>query len=174
VKVAVDVFNLFDAADSDIDYFYTSRLPGEPADGIDDIHTRAAVVSYAAMRRVRQHFAGIVGAWLLCQASAMVLVPVSLCTGESAGAVAQACTCSHPDGRECPMHHTKTTSRSFCSCRSTTDGPIATLASLIGPIAVLTSRTTVAASVATSGFWTNPEAVLFDASVNPDPPPPRA
>ena len=23
---------------SDIDYFYTSRLPGEPAEGVDDIH----------------------------------------------------------------------------------------------------------------------------------------
>jgi hypothetical protein len=39
VKLAVDVFNLFNRADSDIDYFYASRLPGEPLDGIDDIHT---------------------------------------------------------------------------------------------------------------------------------------
>jgi len=38
VKVVVDVFNLFNAADSDIDYYYTSRLPGEPLDGINDIH----------------------------------------------------------------------------------------------------------------------------------------
>ena len=34
----MDVFNLLDAADSDIDYYYASRLPGEPADGVDDIH----------------------------------------------------------------------------------------------------------------------------------------
>jgi len=39
VKLAVDVFNLFNVADSDIDYFYTSRLPGEPPGGVDDIHT---------------------------------------------------------------------------------------------------------------------------------------
>jgi hypothetical protein len=39
VKLAVDVFNLFNASDSDIDYFYTSRLPGEPLSGVDDIHT---------------------------------------------------------------------------------------------------------------------------------------
>jgi hypothetical protein len=39
VKMALDIFNLFNAAASDIDYFYTSRLPGEPLDGIDDIHT---------------------------------------------------------------------------------------------------------------------------------------
>jgi outer membrane receptor protein involved in Fe transport len=38
VRVAIDVFNLFDAKHSDIDYFYTSRLPGEPAEGVDDLH----------------------------------------------------------------------------------------------------------------------------------------
>ena len=37
--MAVDVFNLLNAADSDVDYFYASRLRGEPLDGIDDIHT---------------------------------------------------------------------------------------------------------------------------------------
>ena len=31
VRVNLSVFNLFDAADADIDYFYVSRLPGEPA-----------------------------------------------------------------------------------------------------------------------------------------------
>jgi len=39
VKLALDVFNLLNAADSDVDYFYTSRLRGEPLDGVDDIHT---------------------------------------------------------------------------------------------------------------------------------------
>ncbi|HQZ37669.1 MAG TPA: TonB-dependent receptor [Vicinamibacterales bacterium] len=38
IRLVLDVFNLFDARDSDIDYFYTSRLPGEPVDGVDDIH----------------------------------------------------------------------------------------------------------------------------------------
>jgi hypothetical protein len=33
------VFNVFDSKSSDIDYFYTSRLPGEPFTGIDDVHT---------------------------------------------------------------------------------------------------------------------------------------
>jgi outer membrane receptor protein involved in Fe transport len=41
--LVVDVFNLFDARASDIDYFYTSRLPGEPLAGIDDLHTHPAV-----------------------------------------------------------------------------------------------------------------------------------
>ncbi|MFC0676618.1 TonB-dependent receptor [Lysobacter korlensis] len=34
----VDVLNLLDSGDHDVDYFYASRLPGEPADGIEDIH----------------------------------------------------------------------------------------------------------------------------------------
>jgi hypothetical protein len=32
------VFNLFDSDVSDIDYFYRSRLPGEPLTGVEDIH----------------------------------------------------------------------------------------------------------------------------------------
>jgi outer membrane receptor protein involved in Fe transport len=52
VKVAVDVFNLFNAADSDIDYFYTSRLPGEPLDGIDDIHTHPTLPRTARVNLV--------------------------------------------------------------------------------------------------------------------------
>jgi outer membrane receptor protein involved in Fe transport len=43
VQLRADMFNLFDAKASDIDYFYTSRLPGEPADGVDDIHTHPAL-----------------------------------------------------------------------------------------------------------------------------------
>ena len=39
MKLTVDVFNVLNAADSDIDYYYASRLAGEPLDGVDDIHT---------------------------------------------------------------------------------------------------------------------------------------
>jgi outer membrane receptor protein involved in Fe transport len=38
VRLDLDVFNILDAEVSDIDYFYASRLPGDPANGIDDIH----------------------------------------------------------------------------------------------------------------------------------------
>lgn len=37
--VELQVFNLLDRAVSDVDYYYASRLPGEPAQGIDDVHT---------------------------------------------------------------------------------------------------------------------------------------
>lgn len=39
VTLGLDVFNLFDARTNDIDYYYTSRLPGEPLAGVDDVHT---------------------------------------------------------------------------------------------------------------------------------------
>jgi hypothetical protein len=42
-RVVLEVFNLFDADVSDIDYFYRSRLPGEAAEGIEDIHTHPSL-----------------------------------------------------------------------------------------------------------------------------------
>ena len=38
VRFALDVFNLFDRKASDIEYYYSSRLKGEPAAGIADVH----------------------------------------------------------------------------------------------------------------------------------------
>ncbi|MTV37889.1 TonB-dependent receptor [Duganella radicis] len=38
----LDAFNLFDRKVSDVDYYYASRLPGEPAEGVDDIHYHPA------------------------------------------------------------------------------------------------------------------------------------
>ena len=37
-RLTADVFNLFNRKANDIDYFYTSRLNGEPAAGVDDFH----------------------------------------------------------------------------------------------------------------------------------------
>src|SRR5262245_10828766 len=38
VRLDLDLFNLLDSEASDIDDFYASRLPGEPAGGVEDIH----------------------------------------------------------------------------------------------------------------------------------------
>jgi outer membrane receptor protein involved in Fe transport len=38
LKVAADVFNLFSRKASDVDYYYVSRLQGEPAAGVADTH----------------------------------------------------------------------------------------------------------------------------------------
>jgi hypothetical protein len=35
---SVDLFNLFDAKDSDVDYYYASRLPNERLASANDIH----------------------------------------------------------------------------------------------------------------------------------------
>jgi hypothetical protein len=42
-RLVVEAFNLFDARVADIDYYYTSRLRGEPEGGIADIHTHPAI-----------------------------------------------------------------------------------------------------------------------------------
>lgn len=38
LRLTAEVFNLGSSQASDIDYFYRSRLPGEPEEGVDDIH----------------------------------------------------------------------------------------------------------------------------------------
>jgi len=42
LRLTVEVFNLFNVKASDVDYYYTSRLPGEPAAGIPDVHFHPA------------------------------------------------------------------------------------------------------------------------------------
>ncbi len=42
VRIAVDALNLLKARVSDIDYYYESRLPGETAGGVADIHFHPA------------------------------------------------------------------------------------------------------------------------------------
>jgi hypothetical protein len=37
-RVGLEILNLLDGEDSDIEYFYLSRLPGEPLAGVEDIH----------------------------------------------------------------------------------------------------------------------------------------
>jgi hypothetical protein len=41
-SVQAEVFNVFDQKVSAIDYYYTSRLRGEPASGVDDVHFHPA------------------------------------------------------------------------------------------------------------------------------------
>jgi outer membrane receptor protein involved in Fe transport len=39
LRVNVEIFNLANAKVSDIDYYFASRLPGEPLGGVEDFHT---------------------------------------------------------------------------------------------------------------------------------------
>jgi len=38
VRIQLDAFNLFNAKTNQIEYFYTSRLPGESVTGVNDRH----------------------------------------------------------------------------------------------------------------------------------------
>lgn len=38
LRVGASVLNVLDSAGSDIEYFYASRLPGEPVGGVEDVH----------------------------------------------------------------------------------------------------------------------------------------
>ena len=40
-EVFVDLLNIFDTDKKDIEYYYASRLQGEPLDGVEGIHSRA-------------------------------------------------------------------------------------------------------------------------------------
>jgi hypothetical protein len=42
-RLVLEGYNLFDSTVADIDYFYASRLPGEPDGGVEDIHTHPAI-----------------------------------------------------------------------------------------------------------------------------------
>ena len=41
-ELALDVLNVLDQPNPDIAYYYASRLPGEPAGGVDDVHFHPA------------------------------------------------------------------------------------------------------------------------------------
>ena len=40
VEVTAEMLNIFDTARADADYYYASRLPGEPVEGIEGVHSR--------------------------------------------------------------------------------------------------------------------------------------
>jgi hypothetical protein len=42
LRLTCQVFNLFDVKASDLDYYYTSRLPGEPTAGVAGVHFHPA------------------------------------------------------------------------------------------------------------------------------------
>ena len=41
VEMTAEMLNILDTARADADYYYSSRLSGEPIDGIEGVHSRA-------------------------------------------------------------------------------------------------------------------------------------
>lgn len=54
-RIALEALNLFDSRDNDITYLYGSRLPGEPAEGVEDRHLHP-VEPFTIRASVRQSF----------------------------------------------------------------------------------------------------------------------
>ena len=54
-RIALEALNLLDKRDNDITYFYGSRLPGEPAEGVEDRHLHP-VEPFTIRASVRQSF----------------------------------------------------------------------------------------------------------------------
>jgi outer membrane receptor protein involved in Fe transport len=52
LRLSVDGFNLLDSKASEVEYFYTSRLRGEPPDGVNDIHTHPSLPRMARITLV--------------------------------------------------------------------------------------------------------------------------
>jgi len=125
-----------------------------------------------AFRRRLQHLAG---GWLVAQLSVLTVTPASLCAGMPNTVAALECTCSHGDGQVCPMHHTRSTSRTkSCSCRGTTDSAATLIASLFGPSAVLAVPIVAPEPAVGSPRSACLESRPLDSCLVPDSPPPRA
>jgi hypothetical protein len=84
------------------------------------------------------------------------------------------CTCAHGESHSCPMHHPAEKSKSTCSCRSTTDGPSAVIAALLGPIAVIPASLAADSAPSRGERLQIAAAVPLDSLSVPDGPPPRA
>jgi hypothetical protein len=127
------------------------------------------------MRGIRRHLAAVFGAWLLCHMCALAAAPISICLSSTASAPQLECTCDHGDATECPMHHKSSAQpKPTCTCRSTSDAGLATLASMLGPFAVVHADARIVSPDGTSSAPALQPASFFIAPTSPDPPPPRA
>jgi len=122
---------------------------------------------------LRRRLSWIACGWLCCQLSLLTAAPASLFAHPLRAADAITCTCVHTGSAECPMHRPKS-QKPGCECRNTTDPDAASLTSLIGPIAVMTSAPlhVTPASTTKLSDYSITRFVSFVAS--PDGPPPRA
>ena len=124
------------------------------------------------MAILRRRLAWVVCACLCVQLSLLTAAPLSLFTNAPHSDASMACTCVHPGATECPMHHPA--KKAGCECRNTTDPDAASLVSLIGPAAVLTSTSSQLAPPAITKSPVHSITQFIDFVAAPDGPPPRA
>jgi hypothetical protein len=120
----------------------------------------------------------VAAAWLAVHLSLLVSVPATLCA-ESVASAKASCDCPHEVGAVCPMHQGKSAATRkaparVCSCQSTADPMLATVASMLGPLAVLTQSVPQIAPPIGLAWAVHPSSVSLDAPAIPDSPPPRS
>jgi hypothetical protein len=125
------------------------------------------------MYSFRRHLVRAACAWLIAQVCLLALSSAVMALTVPTVAALE-CTCAHGESHSCPMHHPAEKSKSDCSCRSTTDGPGAVIAALLGPIAVIPASLAADSAPSRGERLQITSTVPFDALSVPDGPPPRA
>jgi hypothetical protein len=130
------------------------------------------------MQWLRTRTAGVAAAWLAVYLCLLVSAPTTLCSADPRPSAKASCECPHEAGTLCPMHQGKGTARPkvpsrLCSCRSAADPLLATVASLLGPLAVLTPSTPRLAPPVVVAWTAQAVAASIDTPAVPDSPPPR-
>jgi hypothetical protein len=130
------------------------------------------------MQWLRTRAAGVAAAWLAVQLCLLVSVPTTLCSADPGPSAKASCECPHEAGTVCPMHQGKGAAKPkapsrLCSCRSVADPLLATVTSLLGPLAVLTQSTPRPAPPAAVAWTAQAASASLDTPAVPDSPPPR-
>ncbi len=130
------------------------------------------------MQWLRTRAAGVAAAWLAVHLCLLVSVPTTLCSTDPGPSAKASCECPHEAGAVCPMHQGKGPARPkapsrLCSCQSAADPLLATVASLLGPPAVLTQSTARLAPPVVVAWTSQAVAASLDTPAVPDSPPPR-
>lgn len=122
------------------------------------------------MSTLRPLLVPLSAAWLAVHILVMTAPAVLALTSGSADIV---CTCAHgADHGTCPMHGTSTNST---RCRlQGTQGNLATVVSLLGPLILPTTFTVVFLDAAAPHSIGYPSLLPADWIVPPEPPPPRS
>ena len=124
------------------------------------------------MRWLRRRGPWIVAFWLVGQTASAAALSSAVCGAASADAPT-VCTCSHADGGECPMHHTRPAPASRCSCRSSGSDAVGAMLALFGPSAIMPPASGAAPLVPEATVAPAAPAARCHRPSVPDPPPPR-